>query len=110
MKRVLLFLCIIVAASIITGVLMGQTKPPQPPRTYAVILTPEQWTSVLSGLESIKNTVKVSSMSAKESTFISDSLITIYQTEFLRQINKQIEAERPKPELKKDTTTKIKKP
>lgn len=103
MKRVLLFLSIIVAASIITGVLMGQQKPLPPPKTYAVSLTPEQWNSVLGGLESIKNAVKVSNMAARESTFISDSLITVYQTEFVRQINKQIENERPKPELKKDS-------
>lgn len=102
MKRVLIFLSILIATVSITLALQSQTKP-QPPKTYTVALTPDQWNNVLSGLESIKNSVKVSNMPARESTFISDSLISIYQNEFIRQINKQIEVERSRPEPKRDS-------
>jgi len=101
---VFLYSGIFLMAVCLTWALKAQIKLPQPPKTYSVSLTPEQWDNVLGGLESIKNAVKVSSMSAIQSTFISDSLITVYQKEFIRQINKQIEAERQKPEVKKDTT------
>lgn len=103
MKKVFIYLHILLASVIITISLQSQTKP-QPPKIYTVSLTSDQWNNVLSGLESIKNAVKVSNMAARESTFISDSLISPYQNEFIRQINKQIEAGLPKPEVKKDTT------
>lgn len=109
MKRVLLFLGILVAASLITGVLIGRQKPPQPPKTYNVSLTKEQWYSVINGLEAIKSSVKLSNMPASQSTFISDSLIAVYQVEFSRQVNLQLDAEKSKTE-KKDSTTKYKKP
>lgn len=104
MKRLSLFLGITLLASAITWVLKAQDKPKQTPKTYNVSLTKEQWFSVLNGLESIKNTVKVSNMSAIQSTFISDSLIGMYQNEFYRQLNLQFESEKIKPEVKKDTT------
>lgn len=103
-RRLLLVITVLAGISCITWALRGQQKIPQTQKTYTVTLTPEQWESVLGGLESIKNIVKVSSITAKESTFISDSLIAPYQNEFLRQIKKQIEAERLKPEVKKDST------
>lgn len=106
MKRVLLFLGIITAASVITGVLNAQSKPAQ--KTYKVELTIDQWNSVFNGLESIKNAVKTSNMPAAQSTFISDSLINIYQNEFSRQLNQQLAAEKTKPEVKKDSTSKKK--
>lgn len=108
MKRVLAFVSIIAGASWLT--MMAQTKPPQPPKTYNVSLTKEQWYSVLNGLEAIKSSVKLSNMPASQSTYISDSLIAMYQVELSRQINLQLDAEKAKPEVKKDTTTKIKKP
>lgn len=108
-RRLLLVITVLAGISCITWALNAQQKIPQPPKTYTVTLTPEQWEGVLTGLESIKNAVKVSSMTAKESTFISDSLISPYQNEFLRQIRKQIEADRLKPEIKKDSTNTRKK-
>jgi len=102
--RVLLFISVLTIVSGLTWALKAQTKPPQQPKTYSVTLTPEQWNNVINGMESIKNAVKLSNMAARESTFISDSLLSGYQTEFIRQINKQLEAERSKPEVKKDST------
>lgn len=102
--RVLLFISVITIVSGLTWALKAQTKQTQQANTYSVTLTPEQWNNVIGGLESIKNAVKVSNMPAIQSTFISDSLISVYQNEFSRQINKQIELRRPMDEVKKDST------
>lgn len=105
MKKLVLFLGITIAISAITWALKAQTKPKEAPKTYHVTLTIDQWQAVMNGLESIKNAVKTSSMPAAQSTFISDSLISTYQNEFLRQIQGQMAAEqKAKPEIKKDTT------
>lgn len=106
--RVLLFASIFLTAVGATWALNTKTKP-HPPKAYTVTLTMDQWNSVFGGLEAVKNAVKTSSMSAKDATFISDSIITIYQIEFSRQIQQQKAAENIKPETKKDTTTKAKK-
>lgn len=108
MKRLQLFLAVIVIVSVSTWALKAQTKPKQSPKTYSVHLTIDQWNSVFNGLESIKNAVKTSNMPAAQSTFISDSLITVYQSEFSRQLNQQLAAEKTKPEVKKDSTSKKK--
>jgi hypothetical protein len=109
MKRVLLFVSIVAGISCFT--MMAQTKPklPQPTKTYNVSLTKDQWYSVINGLEAIKSSVKLSNMPANQSTYISDSLITLYQVEFSRQVNLQLNAEKVKPEVKKDSTSKPKK-
>lgn len=103
MKRLSLFLLITIIASVATWALKAQNKPA--PKTYHISLTLDQWNSVFNGLETIKNAVKVSNMPAVQSTFISDSIITVYQNEFSRQLNQQIAAEqKAKPEVKKDST------
>lgn len=104
MKRLVLFLGITVIASVATWALKAQSKPKEAPKVYQVSLTLDQWNSVFNGLETIKNAVKVSNMPAVQSTFISDSIITVYQTEFSRQLNQQIASEKAKPEVKKDST------
>ena len=106
MKRLVLFLGITVIASVATWALKAQNKPAS--KTYKVELTIDQWNSVFNGLESIKNAVKTSNMPAAQSTFISDSLITVYQSEFSRQLNLQLANEKVKPEVKKDSTSKRK--
>jgi len=105
MKRLVLFLAIIVAASCITWALKAQTKPKETPKTYHVSLSIDQWQSILNGLEAVKNAVKTSNMSAAQATFISDSIIILYQNEFSRQIQQQIVAEKA---TKPDTTNKKK--
>lgn len=104
MKRLVLSLGIIVAASCITWALNAQTKPKEAPKTYHVNLTMDQWKYVLNGLEVIKNAVKTSNMPAAQATYISDSIIIMYQNEFGRQIQQQLAAEQ-KP---KDSTIKKK--
>lgn len=108
MKRVLLFIAVILIATVITETLIAQRKANEAPKTYSVTLTIDQWNSVFNGLESIKNAVKTSNMSAAQSTFISDSLIAVYQNEFGRQLNQQLAAEKTKPEAKKDSPSKNK--
>lgn len=107
MKRVVFFLSITIAISAITWALKAQTKPKEA-KTYHVVLTIDQWQSVFNGLESIRNAVKTSNMPAAQSTFISDSLISTYQNEFLRQIQGQLATEKLKSETKKDSTSKKK--
>lgn len=110
MKRLQIYLAIIVIASVSTWALKAQTKPKEPPKVYNVSLTLDQWQNVFNGLESIKNAVKTSNMPAAQATFISDSLINVYQTEFGRQLNQQMAAEqKPKSDVKKDSTIKNKK-
>lgn len=108
MKRVLLFISVILIATVITETLIAQKKANEAPKTYSVTLTIDQWNSVFNGLESIKNAVKTSNMPAAQSTFISDSLITAYQNEFDRQLKQQLANEKVKPEVKKDSTSKRK--
>lgn len=100
MKRLQLFLAIIVIASVSTWALKAQTKPKEAPRTYHVTLTIDQWQSILNGLDVVKNAVKTSNMPAAQATFISDSLISIYQNEFGRQIQGQLIAEQKKDTIK----------
>lgn len=106
MKRIILFLGTIAIVSVITMHLQAEYKHqhPQPPKTYSVSLTNEQWVSVLNGLEEVKSAVKLSNMPAVQSTFICDSLIVVYQLEFNRQISLQKQAEEKAAQQKKDTT------
>lgn len=104
MKRLQLFLAVIVIVSVSIWALKAQTKPKQPPKTYKVELTIEQWNGVLMGIENVKNRLKVSDMPAKEVTAINDSLLTLIQAEFTQQINVQLASEKPK----KDSTSKKK--
>lgn len=104
MKRLVLSLGIIVAASCITWALKAQDKPKQSLKTYNVTLTREQWAVVLNGLELVKNAVKTSNMTAAQSTFICDSVLSVYQLEFDRQVTTQLAAE----QKLKDSTNKKK--
>lgn len=103
-KKAIIYSSIILLFVIGTWALKAQNKPKEAPKVYQVSLTLDQWNSVFNGLETIKNAVKVSNMPAVQSTFISDSIITVYQTEFSRQLNQQIASEKAKPEVKKDST------
>lgn len=109
--RVLLFLGIITIASGLTWALKAQSHQmdikmkPQPPKTYSVSLTLDQWQGLINGMEGIKNKLKLSSLPSNEVTMINDSLLNLMQGEFVRQIQTQLAAEQ-KP---KDTTTKTKK-
>lgn len=105
MKRVLLFLSITVAVSAITWGLNAQNKSKGVlPDKCSVTLTLDQWTSIMNGFETIKASIKTSSMPANQATFLTDSLIALYQNEFTRQINIQISTFEKAAQQKKDTT------
>lgn len=106
--RVLLFISVITIVSGLTWVLKAQTKP-QSSKTYTVTLTLDQWSNTINGIEFVKNKLKNSDLPSKEVTYINDSLFSVIQSEFAKQINAQIEAQKPKPEVKKDSTAKPKK-
>lgn len=71
----------------------------QPPKSYTVTLTLDQWNGLINGVENVKNRLKISELPSKDVTLINDSLLTAIQSEFARQINQQLQAEN-----KKDTT------
>lgn len=100
---------ILLMAVCITWAVKAQVKQKEAPKTYSISLTLDQWQSVFNGLESVKNAVKTSNMPASQATFISDSLISLYQNEFGRQIQMQLAAEKSKLEVSKDSTNKNKK-
>lgn len=107
MKRLSLFFAIILLVSATTWVLKAQTKPKEAPKSYEVKLSLDQWQLVLNGLEVIKNAVKTSNMPASQATYLSDSIIVLYQSEFSRQLQQQLADEKKgKPETKKDSTKK----
>jgi len=106
MKRLVLFLGITVLISATTWVLKAQTKPVE--KKYKVELSLNEWQHVMATIEMAKAKLKLSDAPSKDVTFINDSLFAYIQSSFANQINAQLEAEKPKPESKKDST-KIKK-
>jgi len=102
--RALLFISVITIVSGLTWALKAQTRQ-QPPKTYSVTLTLDQWQGLINGMEGVKNKLKLSTLPANEVTLINDSLLNLIQGEFVRQIQGQIAVEQ-KP---KDSTNKNKK-
>lgn len=107
MKRLVLFLSITMAASAITWALKAQQKTPD--KRYSVSLTLNEWVLLTQKIDFIKNQLRQSDLPSKNVAYLSDSLLTPIQALIGSQVNAQLEAERPKPEVKKDTTTKTKK-
>lgn len=107
MKRVLVFLGIIVATSLITGALIGQQKPPV--KKYRVEQSIEWWSHALNVLEAAKTQLKQSDLPSKNVMYMADSLMAPIQMEITKQVQDQLNAER-KPDVKNDSTSKSKKP
>lgn len=99
---------VILLAVLLTYALKAQTKQP-PPKKYKVELSMQEWQQVMAAIEMSKAALKRSDLPSKEVVFINDSLFVPIQSVFVNQINVQLEAEKPKTEVKKDTT-KPKKP
>lgn len=95
-----LAIAVFILAVGITYALRAQQKPKEPPKSYTVTLSIDEWQSILRGLEAVKSAVKTSNMPANQATFISDSLLLTYQIEFNRQIQAQLNAE----QKQKDST------
>lgn len=96
-----LAIAVFILAVGITFALRAQQKPNESPKSYAVTLSLEQWQGLINGMEEIKNKLKLSTMSSRDVTFINDSLLVVYQSEFIRQIQLQLAIE----QKQKDSTS-----
>lgn len=108
MKRLVLFLGITVAASAITWALKAQQVKQE--KKYSVSLTKNQWIQLTQQLEFIKSNLRQTDLPSRNVAYISDSLLTPIQAIIGSQVNAQLEAEKPKPIIKNDSTIKGKKP
>lgn len=102
MKRLTLFFVITVAVSAITWALKAQQITPE--KKYNVSLPLNNWIKITQELEFIKSQLRQSDLPAKQVAYMSDSLLTTIQSTIGIQVNAQMEAEKPKPEVKKDST------
>lgn len=102
MKRLQLFLAIIVIASVSTWALKAQNR--QKEKQYTVSLTLQGWIQLTQQLDLVKNQLRQSDLPSKNVAFLSDSLLTPIQALIGSQVNAQLEAEKPKLEVKKDST------
>jgi hypothetical protein len=107
MKRLALFFSIIIAITGTTWALKAQQRPPE--KKYSVSLPLNNWVQITQQLEFIKSQLRQSDLPSKQVAFLSDSLLTPMQNTIGYQVNAQLDSERPKPEVKKDSTAKPKK-
>lgn len=103
MKRVVLFLGITIATSAITWALKAQQQRP-PEKKYPVSLTLNNWVQITQELEYIKSQLRQSDLPSKQVAYMSDSLLSPIQSTIGLQVNALLEAEKPKAEVKKDST------
>lgn len=104
MKRLVLFLGIIIATAAITWALPERK---QPPKLYPVSLTIEEWSAKINYLEYVKNSLRKSDLPSKEVALITDSIIIPFQNQIATQIQSQVAQEKA-AQQKKDTTSKPK--
>jgi hypothetical protein len=98
MRRVSLFIGLIIAASGITWAFNTQRK--QPEKTYSVSLSLQKWIQVTNELDYIKAQLRQSDIPSKQVAFMSDSLLTPLQTTIGSQVNAQIQQETKKDTIK----------
>src|SRR5690242_1908122 len=98
MRRSLLFIGILVAASGITWALETSNRKP-PEKKYSVTLPLQNWVQITNELEYIKGQLKQTDLPAKQVAFMSDSLLSPLQSTIGTQVNAQLQAEQ-----KKDST------
>lgn len=103
MKRFLLFLGITIAVSAITWALKAQ-RVNLPEKSYNVSLPLNKWVEITQQLEFVKSQLRQSDLPSKQVAYVSDSLLTPIQSTIGIQVNAQLEADKPKPEVKKDST------
>lgn len=103
MKRLLVFTCILTLIAATTWVLQAQTKPNKE-KQYTVSLPLKGWIQLTQQLDLVKNQLRQSDLPSKNVAYLSDSLLTPIQALIGSQVNAQLEAEKPKAEVKKDTT------
>lgn len=97
-KKAFLYAGILIGAVGITWALKAQQKV-DPNKTYEVKLTLNEWSNKLQYLDIVKQQLRNSDLPSKQVAFISDSLITPFQTEITKQIQFQLASEQ-----RRDTT------
>lgn len=100
--RVFLFISVITFVSGLTLALKAQNK--QKEKQYTVALPLQGWIQLTQQLEVVKNQLRQSDIPSKNVVYMTDSLLTPIQTLIGQQVNGQLEAEKQKTEVKKDTT------
>lgn len=101
-KKSFLYAGILIGAVGITWALKAQQKAED--KKYKVEMTVQEWATKVNYLEYIKNQLRQSDIPSKQVAFISDSLLTPFQSEITKQIQFQLASEQ-----RRDTTTKPKK-
>lgn len=101
-RRVFLFISVITLASGLTWALKAQTKPKE--KTYTVSLSLQGWVQLTQQLDLVKTQLRQSDLPSKNVAYMTDSLLTPIQALIGQQVNAQLEAEKPKLGVKKDTT------
>lgn len=104
MKRVVLFLGITIAASVITWALKAQTKPEE--KRYNVSMTIPEWEKTLSQLQWVQTQIKQTDMPTRNSGYANDSILTPLIQQIYYQLNSQIQAENKQKSIQsKDSTS-----
>lgn len=101
-KKSFLYAGILIGAVGITWALKAQQKVED--KKYKVEMTIQEWSIKLQYLDYVKQQLRVSDLPSKQVAFISDSLITPFQSEITKQIQFQLASEQ-----RRDTTSKPKK-
>lgn len=96
-KKSFLYAGILIGAVGITWALKAQQKVED--KKYKVEMTVQEWSIKLQYLDYVKQQLRVSDLPSKQVAFISDSLITPFQTEITKQIQFQLASEQ-----RRDTT------
>ncbi len=81
----------LILASGITWALKAQQKAED--KKYKVEMTVQEWATKVNYLEYIKNQLRQSDIPSKQVAFISDSLLTPFQSEITKQIQFQLASE-----------------
>lgn len=95
-KNKLICIGILLLAVGITWALKAQQKVD---KTYEVKMTLNEWSIRLQYLDYVKQQLRVSDLPSKQVAFISDSLLTPFQSEITKQIQFQLASEQ-----RRDTT------
>lgn len=103
MNRLLFFFAIMISITVITWALKAQQLRP-PEKKYSVSLPLNNWVQITQQLEYIKSQLRQSDLPSKQVAYMSDSLLTPMQAVIGSQVNTQLEAEKPKSEVKNDST------
>jgi len=98
MRRTLLFIGILVAASAWTWAIKVTYPPPE--KKYSVTLPLQNWVQITNELEYIKGQLKQTDLPAKQVAFMSDSLLTPLQSVIGTQVNAQLQLEQKKDSTK----------